>query len=111
MGTRSVGARCDGHRPDSDPDNRDDRYFTDAYQAMPLHGYTRLFERMLAHPNIKILLNTDYREVINLIPHREMVYTGPITNSLTIATGNCPTVRSSSNFKRTIVIKSRLLPS
>ena len=43
--------------------NRDDRYFTDTYQAMPLHGYTRMFERMLAHPNIKILLNTDYREV------------------------------------------------
>ena len=36
--------------------NRDDRYFTDTYQAMPLHGYTRMFERMLDHPNIKILL-------------------------------------------------------
>ncbi len=43
--------------------NRDDRYFTDTYQAMPLHGYTRMFERMLAHPNIKIMLNTDYREI------------------------------------------------
>ena len=41
----------------------DDRYFTDTYQAMPKHGYTRLFERMLAHPNIKVLLNADYREV------------------------------------------------
>ena len=29
--------------------NRDDRYFTDTYQAMPLHGYTRMFERMLDH--------------------------------------------------------------
>ena len=42
--------------------NRDDRYFTDTYQAMPLHGYTRMFERMLSHPNIKVMLNTDYRE-------------------------------------------------
>jgi UDP-galactopyranose mutase len=58
--------------------NRDDRYFTDQYQAMPLHGYTRLFENMLDHPNIKIMLNTDYREVVELIPYREMVYTGPI---------------------------------
>src|SRR3982751_641329 len=33
--------------------NRDDRYFTDTFQAMPLHGYTRMFERMLSHPNIK----------------------------------------------------------
>ena len=58
--------------------NRDDRYFTDTYQAMPLHGYTRMFERMLAHPNIKIMLNTDYREIVNEIPHRNMIYTGPV---------------------------------
>src|SRR5215208_5973788 len=58
--------------------NRDDRYFTDTYQAMPRHGYTRLFERMLDHPNIKVMLNTDYREVREFIPFRSMVYTGPI---------------------------------
>ncbi len=58
--------------------NRDDRYFTDTYQAMPLHGYTRMFERMLDHPNIKIMLNTDYREIVKFIPYREMIYTGPI---------------------------------
>jgi UDP-galactopyranose mutase len=58
--------------------NRDDRYFTDTYQAMPLRGYTRMFERMLDHPNIKIMLNCDYREVERLIPFREMVYTGPV---------------------------------
>jgi len=58
--------------------NRDDRYFADTYQAMPKHGYTRMFERMLAHPNIKILLNTDYREIVDLVPWQHMVYTGPI---------------------------------
>jgi len=58
--------------------NRDDRYFTDTYQAMPLHGYTRMFERMLAHPNIKVMLNTDYREISEVLPWRHMVYTGPI---------------------------------
>jgi UDP-galactopyranose mutase len=58
--------------------NRDDRYFTDTYQAMPLHGYTKLFERMLSHPNIKIMLNTDYREIVNVIPYQKMIYTGPI---------------------------------
>ncbi|MBW8869934.1 MAG: NAD(P)-binding protein, partial [Acidobacteriales bacterium] len=36
--------------------SRDDRYFTDRFQAMPLHGYTRMFDQMLAHPNIRILL-------------------------------------------------------
>ena len=58
--------------------NRDDRYFADRFQAMPLHGYTRMFERMLAHPNIKIMLNTDYREVRDIVPWRHMIYTGPI---------------------------------
>ncbi|PSM47400.1 UDP-galactopyranose mutase [Chroococcidiopsis sp. CCALA 051] len=58
--------------------NRDNRYFTDTYQAMPLHGYTRMFENMLSHPNIKIMLQTDYREIVGTIPYREMIYTGPI---------------------------------
>jgi UDP-galactopyranose mutase len=58
--------------------NRDDRYFTDTYQAMPLHGYTRMFERMLDHPQISVMLQTDYREVREWLPFREMIYTGPI---------------------------------
>ena len=40
--------------------NRDDRYFSDATRHAA-HGYTRMFENMLDHPNIKIMLNTDYR--------------------------------------------------
>jgi UDP-galactopyranose mutase len=70
--------------------NRDDRYFTDRYQAMPLHGYTRMFERMLAHPNIKIMLNTDYREIEEIIPYREMVYTGPIDEFFCMRYGKLP---------------------
>jgi len=58
--------------------NRDNRYFTDTYQAMPLHGYTRMFERMLNHPNIQIMLNTDYRAIAGFIPHRAMIYSGPV---------------------------------
>ncbi|HRI49363.1 MAG TPA: UDP-galactopyranose mutase [Pseudomonadota bacterium] len=58
--------------------SRDDRYFTDTYQVMPRHGYTRMFERMLAHPSIKVMLNTDYREIRGTIPFREMIYTGPV---------------------------------
>ena len=58
--------------------NRDDRYFTDMYQAMPKYGYTRMFENMLDHPNIKIMLNCDYREIADDIPYREMIYTGPV---------------------------------
>lgn len=58
--------------------NRDDRYFTDTFQAMPLHGYTRMFEAMLDHPNIKVMVSTDFRAVEGVIPYREMIYTGPI---------------------------------
>lgn len=58
--------------------NRDDRYFTDTYQAMPKHGYTRMFERMLAHPNINVMLQTDALEISQFIGHREFIFTGPI---------------------------------
>jgi UDP-galactopyranose mutase len=58
--------------------NRDDRYFTDTYQAMPLHGYTRMFERMLDSPNIKVMLNCDYQEIAGEVGYREMIYTGPV---------------------------------
>jgi UDP-galactopyranose mutase len=70
--------------------NRDDRYFTDTYQAMPLHGYTRMFENMLDHPNIKIMLNTDYREIERTIPFEEMVYTGPIDEFFDYRFGKLP---------------------
>ncbi len=70
--------------------NRDDRYFTDTYQAMPLHGYTRMFESMLSHPNIKVMLNTDYREVIDLLPWRHMVYSGPIDAFFNFKHGKLP---------------------
>ncbi len=70
--------------------SRDDRYFTDTYQAMPLHGYTRLFEAMLDHPNIKVMLNTDYREVAKLIPHRETIYAGPIDEFFNFVYGKLP---------------------
>jgi UDP-galactopyranose mutase len=58
--------------------NRDNRYFTDTYQAIPLHGYTRMFEKMLANKNIKVLLNTDYKEILDAISFKKMIYSGPI---------------------------------
>jgi UDP-galactopyranose mutase len=70
--------------------NRDARYFTDTYQAMPRHGFTRMFERMLDHPNIRVLLNTDYRDIREIIPHRELIYTGPIDEYFDFAYGKLP---------------------
>ncbi|MEH2123749.1 UDP-galactopyranose mutase [Nostoc sp.] len=70
--------------------NRDDRYFTDSYQAMPLHGFTRMFDNMLNHPNIKVMLNTDYREIQKAIPCREMVYSGPVDEYFDYRYGKLP---------------------
>ena len=58
--------------------NRDDRYFTDTFQNMPLHGYTRMFERMLDHPNIKVDLGVDFFEMRDRVQPRHIVYTGPV---------------------------------
>jgi UDP-galactopyranose mutase len=70
--------------------DRDDRYFTDAFQYMPLHGYTRLFERMLEHANISVMLQTDYRQVREWLPYREMVFTGPIDEFFDFRFGKLP---------------------
>lgn len=45
---------------------RDNRYFNDAYQVVPSHGYTKIFETMLEHKNIKFMLNTDFKEICEL---------------------------------------------
>jgi UDP-galactopyranose mutase len=70
--------------------NRDNRYFTDTYQVMPSAGYTRLFENMLNHPNIKVMLNTDYKEIEDIIPHKNLIYTGPIDYYFDYCFGKLP---------------------
>ncbi|HYG64716.1 MAG TPA: UDP-galactopyranose mutase [Thermoanaerobaculia bacterium] len=70
--------------------NRDDRYFSDTYQAMPLHGYTRMFENMLDHENIKILLNCDYREIVEEVDYDKLVYTGPVDEFFDFRYGPLP---------------------
>jgi UDP-galactopyranose mutase len=70
--------------------NRDDRYFTDTYQAMPRYGFTRMFENMLDHPNIHILLNTDYRDLKDIIPYRELIFTGPVDEFFDYRFGKLP---------------------
>ena len=70
--------------------NKDNRYFTDTYQAMPLQGYTKMFEQMLDHPNISIMLGTDYKEVEKWIPYHKMIYTGPIDYFFNHCYGHLP---------------------
>ena len=45
---------------------RDNRYFNDSYQMLPKNGYTNMIQNMLYHKNIKIMLNTDFKEVCEL---------------------------------------------
>ena len=70
--------------------NKDDRYFTDTYQAMPLHGYTQMFQNMLSHPNIKIMLNTDYKEILDSIRYKALIFTGPIDSYFDYCYGKLP---------------------
>jgi UDP-galactopyranose mutase len=58
--------------------NRDDRYFTDTFQKMPAQGYTKLFERMLDHPNIRVDVGVDYFTLRERVRARHLVYTGPV---------------------------------
>ena len=58
--------------------NRDDRYVSDTFQAMPRDGYTALFRRLLDHPNIEVRLGTDFRDVRAQVPCRHLIYTGPL---------------------------------
>lgn len=70
--------------------NRDDRYFTDRFQAMPARGFTHMFGNMLDHPNIKILLNCDYREVQDEIAYKKLIFTGPIDQYFDYRFGELP---------------------
>ena len=47
--------------------SRDDRYFQDTYQGMPVDGYTRLFEAMLGHDLITVCLGTEAESVFELV--------------------------------------------
>jgi UDP-galactopyranose mutase len=58
--------------------NDDSRYFTDKYQFMPKEGYTKMFEKILNHKNIEVILDTDYKSILNSIKFDKMIYTGPI---------------------------------
>jgi len=70
--------------------NRDNRYFTDTYQAMPEGGYTKMFEQMVSHPNIHLMLNTDYKEVNNEVTYKKLIYTGPIDTYFDYCFGRLP---------------------
>ena len=58
--------------------NDDDRYFTDTFQYMPKDGYSNLFNNLVGHENIEVLISTELESVKSEIQFIHMIYTGPI---------------------------------
>jgi UDP-galactopyranose mutase len=64
------------------------RYFNDAYEGLPVEGYTAWLSRMAEHPNIEVQLGTDYFDVRGDVPAgTPVVYTGPLDSYFEHAEG------------------------
>lgn len=80
--------------------SRDDRYFQDPYQGLPLRGYTEMFKKMLNHPNIHLMLNTRYQDIVQISQEGttlfgqpftgEVIYTGKIDELFNYQYGELP---------------------
>ncbi len=70
--------------------SRDDRYFTDRFQAMPRDGYTRMFERILDHPNITVRTGAEYADIKKSVRFRRLVWTGPVDEFFSYRFGKLP---------------------
>ncbi len=70
--------------------NRDTRYFDDPWQGIPVAGYHKIFERMLNHKNIHVLLQTDYKDILESITFNRLIYTGPIDYFFDYTYGRLP---------------------
>ncbi|WP_138994147.1 UDP-galactopyranose mutase [Larkinella sp. C7] len=70
--------------------NQDDRYFSDQFQSMPLHGFTKMFEKMVDHPNITLMLATDFKDVKDSLSYDQLIYTGPVDEYFDHCFGKLP---------------------
>lgn len=81
--------------------SRDNRYFQDKYQGMPLHGYTRMFENMLSHPGIETVTGTDAGRRLEFLGdgtvtldhepyHGKVIYTGALDELFHCVYGRLP---------------------
>ncbi len=80
----------------------DNRYFGDKYQGMPLDGFTPMFEKMLAHPNIEVRTNINAKDVLAISEeegkvlldgqefHGTVIYTGPVDELFDCRFGRLP---------------------
>ena len=70
--------------------NRDDRYASEEFQALPRGGYTQMFTQMLDHPNIRVELETSFRDIRQRISCRHIIYSGPIDEYFDGVLGRLP---------------------
>ncbi len=81
--------------------SKDNRYFQDKYQGIPLEGYTKVVEKMLDYPNIEVILNKDFaefkKENSDLVKNARIFYTGSIDEFFDYKFGKLP--YRSVNFK------------
>ena len=72
--------------------NEDDRYFSDTFQAMPLEGYTKMFERMLDNQLIDVRTGVDFAELKDRASEiaDHIIYTGPIDEYFDFRFGKLP---------------------
>jgi UDP-galactopyranose mutase len=80
--------------------SRDNRYFKDRYQGVPLHGFTPMFEAMLDHPGIEVWTNTDCSDVLSFVDGKiyfeneeftgDLIYTGAIDELFDCRYGRLP---------------------
>lgn len=79
--------------------SRDNRYFQDPYQGIPKEGYTRIFDKLLTHENIDIMIDTDYRVISKNIKFDKMIYTGHIDSFFDYKYGKLPYRTLTFDFK------------
>src|SRR5258707_9952375 len=70
--------------------NRDDRYLTEKFQALPADGYTALIEKILDHPKIDLELGTDLKSVIKRVSFTHLIYSGPVDDFFRCCFGPLP---------------------
>ena len=79
---------------------RDNRYFNDEYQGVPKNGYTEIFNNMLNHPNIKLMMNTSAKEIMEFSEGKiklmgmpfagKVIYTGRLDDLFDYKFGELP---------------------
>jgi len=76
--------------------SKDNRYFQDKYQGIPLKGYSEVIKTMLDYDNIETKLNTDFKD-IDTKQYDRVFYTGSIDEYFNYELGQLP--YRSVNFK------------